>query len=394
MSDESQYEIRKQANKQKLVRNEFLYYGMSAGKFDFPVIKKQKIDLGDLKFISFADVKKDDTENADKIVHFFTYDWIFEKVYDNTDEEIAKLGRFKALLSPDFSIFTNMPMALQIYNIFKNRWCGAFWQQNGLKVIPTVSWGDRNSFSFCFDGIEKGSVVAVSTYCRENAEEEFLLGYNKMLEIIEPEAVICYDEPFPSMKGNIIEVLPTTYEWTKKLDKKDLLQFKWEKRHRNVSGLNEKDFKFFKYDDPYKKDIITNCPICSKVALSDKYGNGECKNCGWKFSRGDVDPEDITYPMLVSLSVAREQYKHGKPFKATFKNFIGGLAFYAEMTFVYENKKYAVFHYADDSVEMGYDEDVSVYSSIADFEKNGAIGGKLLSDIWEEVKNPSFMACG
>ena len=172
----------KSKNEQRLVRNDFLYYGMSAGKFDFPVIKKQKIDLDDLKFISFADVKKDDTENADKIVHFFTYDWIFEKVYDNADEEIAKLGRFKALLSPDFSIFTNMPMALQIYNIFKNRWCGAFWQQNGLEVIPTVSWGDRNSFSFCFDGIEKGSVVAVSTYCRENAEEDFLLGYNRRMK--------------------------------------------------------------------------------------------------------------------------------------------------------------------------------------------------------------------
>ncbi|HBF44941.1 MAG TPA: hypothetical protein DDY82_01675 [Clostridiales bacterium] len=27
---------------------------------------------------------------------------------------------------PDFSIFTNMPIPLQIESIFKNRWCGAF----------------------------------------------------------------------------------------------------------------------------------------------------------------------------------------------------------------------------------------------------------------------------
>ena len=43
-----------------------------------------------------------------------------------------------------------MPLALQIESVFKNRWCGAYWQSKGLKVIPTVSWGDERSFDFCF----------------------------------------------------------------------------------------------------------------------------------------------------------------------------------------------------------------------------------------------------
>ena len=30
--------------------------------------------------------------------------------------------------------------------------------------IPTISWGLENTFDFCFNGIEKGSTVAVSTY--------------------------------------------------------------------------------------------------------------------------------------------------------------------------------------------------------------------------------------
>lgn len=36
-----------------------------------------------------------------------------------------------------------------------------FWRKG---YYPTVSWGDENSFEFCFDGIEEGSVVAVSAY--------------------------------------------------------------------------------------------------------------------------------------------------------------------------------------------------------------------------------------
>ena len=34
----------------------------------------------------------------------------------------------------------------------------------GIWVIPTISWGLENTFDFCFNGIEKGSTVAVSTY--------------------------------------------------------------------------------------------------------------------------------------------------------------------------------------------------------------------------------------
>lgn len=36
--------------------------------------------------------------------------------------------------------------------------------QQGLRVVPTVNWGTKESFDFCFSGIEKGSIVAVSTY--------------------------------------------------------------------------------------------------------------------------------------------------------------------------------------------------------------------------------------
>ena len=41
----SNYEIDKQKRKQKMVKNEFLYNKQSAGKYDFPIIKKQEIDM-------------------------------------------------------------------------------------------------------------------------------------------------------------------------------------------------------------------------------------------------------------------------------------------------------------------------------------------------------------
>lgn len=66
--------------------------------------------------------------------------------------------------------------------------------------------GDLTSFNFCFDGIEKGSIVAVSTLGVRTEKAHFMLGYNEMLTRIKPSKIICYGKPFDEMKGNIISV--------------------------------------------------------------------------------------------------------------------------------------------------------------------------------------------
>lgn len=101
---------------------------------------------------------------------------------------------------------------MQRYNTFRNRWVGAYLADKGIRVIPTINWGLENTFDFCFNGIEKGSTVAVSTYMasahgnRADQKEFFMAGYNEMLKRIEPETIICYHYPFPEMKGNILFV--------------------------------------------------------------------------------------------------------------------------------------------------------------------------------------------
>ena len=39
-----------------------------------------------------------------------------------------------------------------------------------------------------------------------------MLGYNKMMEIIQPSAIICYGTPFKEMKGNIKVISPFNHE--------------------------------------------------------------------------------------------------------------------------------------------------------------------------------------
>jgi hypothetical protein len=91
-------------------------------------------------------------------------------------------------------------------SVAHSRWCGAFWQDQGQNVIPTISWGLPNSFEFCFSGVEKGSMVAIGMVGCKHSKESFLDGYNEMLRIIEPSKILCFGDPFDEMKGEIIAV--------------------------------------------------------------------------------------------------------------------------------------------------------------------------------------------
>lgn len=199
---------------QLLLRNQF----EGSGAWKIPVIPKAEFDEEEfrgLRLIGFDKTKLEDERHLGRIVHFFLYDYKFERVWKDPDHDIEKLRRYRAVLSPDFSMYLEMHPLMQLYNTFRNRWCGAYFASKGMRVIPTVSWGDERSFAFCFEGIPKGSTVAVSTYMvsehgnRADQKPFFMKGYEELLRRVEPERILCYHEPFPEMRGNIV---PIDYE--------------------------------------------------------------------------------------------------------------------------------------------------------------------------------------
>lgn len=184
------------------------------GEFGIPEIPKCNFsddELENLLLIGFDKIKSDEN-NFDRMVHFFLYDYKFESIWNKPNTYVEKLKKYKAVLSPDFSMYIEMNRTLKLYNTFRNRWCGAYLASKGIKVISTVNWGNEDTFDFCFDGIPKGSIVAVSTYMvrehnnHSDQKEFFMKGYNEMLRRIEPSKIICYSEPFPEMQGDIIYV--------------------------------------------------------------------------------------------------------------------------------------------------------------------------------------------
>lgn len=184
-------------NDPMFLRNQFA----RDGTFEMPVIKKTKLDLDNIKFVGYDRLSE---KERDKIVHFFLDDYKFEVLWKEPEPRIEKLKEYRAVLSPQFSVYTEMPVALQIHQVFKSRWCGAYFQSKGLKVIPSLVWGEPDTFWFSFDGIDEGSVVAVSTIGMRTEKDLFMAGYKEMMRRIRPKAILCYGEPFEEMDGKLI----------------------------------------------------------------------------------------------------------------------------------------------------------------------------------------------
>lgn len=208
------------------LRNQFDGYG----KYNMPLIAKINYKyekLNDLRLIGFDKVKNGKDKHYNRMVHFFLYDYKFEDIWKKPDKYIMVLKKYRAVLTPDFSMYLEMPTPLKMYNTFRNRWCGAYLSSKGIDVVPTVNWGSEDTFDFCFDGIEKGSTVAVSTYMvsehnnHADQKEFFMKGYNEMLRKIEPQNIICYNTPFPEMQVNIIYVDYELSSWKHLNDDKE-----------------------------------------------------------------------------------------------------------------------------------------------------------------------------
>lgn len=111
-----------------------------------------------------------------------------------------------------------MPVAMQIWNSYRSKWLSAWWQMNGLRVIPTVNFSDADSFEYTFDGLPHQSLVIISSLGAEKevaARENFFNGYHKMLEVLEPKQILFYGNKPHWLEGkdeNVLFIAPAYKE--------------------------------------------------------------------------------------------------------------------------------------------------------------------------------------
>lgn len=183
------------------------------GEYRIPVIAPE--NYAGCEWIGFNYINSE-PDKEKKGIHFFLDDYQFIRLWTDPDKYMDKLRQFAYVMSPDFSMYTDFPKALQIYNHYRKHWLAAYWQEHGIKVIPTICWSGRESFGWCFDGEPMHSTVAISSVGTQNSTErkrKFLEGYEEMVRRLEPAQIIFYGRVPEECKGNIVRVKAFSEKW-------------------------------------------------------------------------------------------------------------------------------------------------------------------------------------
>lgn len=176
------------------------------------------VDIVPDRLVAYNDRYACDTAQPGSAVHFFLDDYRFETVWSKPERPVSRLKKVGVSLTPDFSLWREMPLAMQIWQVYRSRWCGCWMQFHGVPAIPTLSWSTKRSYDFAFAGITKGSTVAISTVGirDDNAKHGFAAGVEEFLDWIEPGTVLCYgrlDGEQLALFGDIpVKMYPTRWE--------------------------------------------------------------------------------------------------------------------------------------------------------------------------------------
>ena len=176
------------------------------GELEIPVIPRPKEIIIPQKLLNFSERNRSKADFTETLITY-EHDINLSNLLIKPTELIDDLKRFEGgIVSPDCSLYWDMPLSAQIINTYRNRAIGYYLQKNGVYVIPNIRWGDERTYTtnvlpdkLAFLGVEKHSIVSIGSYgCVQNVKKRFHFkaGLQAMLEMLDPEIVIVYG-PMP-----------------------------------------------------------------------------------------------------------------------------------------------------------------------------------------------------
>ena len=169
----------------------------TSNELGIPEIQPFTDEYEEVEWIPF-NYAMSEKDRHNKGCHFYLDDYQFERLWNNPERYVEILREFKYVLTPDFSLFTDFPKAINMYNHFRKHWVAAYLQERGVNIIPTICWADRDSFEYCFVGEPENGIVSVSSTgvnMSPKTKEKFMAGYEEMIIRLNPKMVLFFGKP-------------------------------------------------------------------------------------------------------------------------------------------------------------------------------------------------------
>ncbi len=183
------------------------------GIFEIPIITAPKCLIPPPSITPFTQRNK--VSDFDTAIGFYEMDVNFAEILITPENYIDDFRRFRAIITPDASLYRDAPLSVQIANTYRNRAIGCYYQRHGIVVIPQVRWGSEATYTtkllpekVAFLGVEKHSIVAIGTYgCIQTKQDKyhFKAGLEAMLQELEPTVVLVYGSMPNSIFGDYLQ---------------------------------------------------------------------------------------------------------------------------------------------------------------------------------------------
>ena len=150
------------------------------GDIEIPILRPT--DKLPNRLISFSKAMR--TNDYDQWVHFYEDDGGFERVWNRPNCYLPRLKKFNGIITPDFSLYRDMPLVMQQWNTYRGRALGHWWQTQGMEVIPNVRTADKRSFRFSCYGVPRESPICMGIHGCVRIREERELFKRGLLYVI------------------------------------------------------------------------------------------------------------------------------------------------------------------------------------------------------------------
>lgn len=164
------------------------------GASGFPPLAPVDVRPADMMGFNYAKTASAEQKRG-RCCHFFIDDYQFERLWSAPRKYLEVLRGFSCVLTPDFSLYMDMPDPMQRWNVYRSRALGWYWAQHGVTVVPTLTWAQSETYEYAFDGLPRHSVVAVSTVGVKSDPVALAVwddGMREAMRRLEPSRVLLY----------------------------------------------------------------------------------------------------------------------------------------------------------------------------------------------------------
>jgi len=162
-----------------------------AGKYEFPVLFPTYQVPN--RLIAFS--KAIHTYDYDQWIHFYEDDVSFERIWRNPRKYLSILKKFNGVILPDFSLYRDMPLSMQIWNIYRSRAIGHWLQREGVNIVVNIRYGDERTYQISCDGVPKDCVISLGTHgtMKNRVDRHYMLhGLDAVVERLHPSDIVIY----------------------------------------------------------------------------------------------------------------------------------------------------------------------------------------------------------